>query len=99
MKAIDVIEAMCFDSDLAESSSIWVFYNGDSEEKWIRRIFGDFHLKEGDVIPGYYLTIWQFDAMDLPFFSHKAPDVTLVRDNPEEADNDDQEIYLWRVEE
>ncbi len=99
MKAIDIIDAMCFDPELAESSSIWKFGEDDTVTSWIKRIFGDYHIKEGVMLPGYYLTAWQFDALDLPFKAHNEPDVTFTRDNPDESDADDQEIYLWRVEE
>ena len=99
MKAIDIIDDMTFDPDLAESSSVWKFFVDDIADQWIRRIFGSFHLKEGDLLPGHYLAIWQCDADGLPFASNNSPDVTLERDFPEDGDDDDQKIYLWRIDE
>ena len=99
MKAIDIIDAMTFDPELAESSSLWKFYEDESVASWAKRIFGDYHIKEGVMLPGYYLAAWQCDVLDLPFKAHNKPDVTLTRDDPSESDEDDQEIYLWRIEE
>lgn len=99
MKAIDIIDAMCFDPELAESSSIWEFMEDDTVTSWVKRIFGDFRIKDGVMLPGFYLTAWQCDALDLPFKVRNKPDVTFTRDDPDEAGDDDQEIYLWRIEE
>ena len=99
MKAINIIDAMTYDSGLAESSTVWKFSVDDEVAPWIRRLFGSFHLKEGSIDPGYYyLTIWQGDAEGLIFTASNPPDVTLTRDDPSESDEDDQEIYLWRIE-
>lgn len=100
MKAIDIIDAMTLDSEVAESSFLWRFYEEDSVKEWSNRIFGRYHhVKDGELKPGTYLAIFQFDGIGLPFVSNNTPDVTLVRDDPDEADADDQEIYLWRIEE
>lgn len=99
MKAIDIIDAMTRDSDVAESSCLWPFYEDDSVKEWANRIFGRYHVKDGELKPGTYLAIFQFDGVGLTFVSNNTPDVTLVRDDPDEGEEDDQEIYLWRVEE
>ena len=99
MKAIDIIDAMTFDADLAESSSLWKFFVDDVVDQWVRRLFGSFHLKSGTILPGYYLTMWQCDSYGLQFVSSNQPDAILARDFPEDGDPDDQEVYLWRVDE
>ena len=101
MKAIDIIDAMTRDSEVAESSLLWPFDEDDSVKEWANRIFGRYHVKDGELKPGTYLAIFQFDGIGLHAqewdIARRA--VTLVRDDPDEGEEDDQEIYLWRVEE
>lgn len=39
------------------------------------------------------------DLLSVATYGNYWPDVTLTRDDPSESDEDDQEIYLWRIEE
>lgn len=100
MKAIEIIEAMTYDSSLAECTDV-LTYDSDHEtvKDWIARLFGSFHLEDGELYDGVYLVAWQVDANRFyPFDANYPPEVVLERDNPEDGAEDDQEVWLWRIE-
>lgn len=102
MKAIEIIGAMVYDSCLAEFSDLWEYEEHDTVEEWIKRIFGDFIVKSGEIKEGSYLAVWSYHEDNLPFLWHKdehQPDAVLERVNPEDYPEYDRGIYLWRIEE
>lgn len=100
MKAIDIIKAMTDDSALAECGDVHTYY-GDryaTVEDWIATIFGDFHVISGEIEPEDYLAVWSCNSNRIyPFDIENEPDVVLERNNPEEYDEDDLQIYLWTI--
>ena len=102
MKAIEIIEAMCYDSALAEKAQV-VKYDGLlSVSQWTADYFGakivtsDYGdaIKDGDK----FLCVYDVDMEDVFPFSKNAPDFILERYNPQDYPEDDSKINLWRIE-
>ena len=91
MEKMTLIKAILYDSEIAEYGGL---FNGNS----IRLTFGDVHWAAGDkVIAGTYFYLYACDCQEY-FKNTYAPDVTLERDHPEDYDEEDRLIYLWRIE-
>ncbi len=100
MKAIDLIRAMVADASIAEHGQVhgWPGVDYMSVELWVSNCFGDFRVKSGEVEEGDYLVLWQCDSNYFyPFNANYAPDVVLERVNTDEADADDQEVWLYKI--
>lgn len=99
MKAIEIIQAMCYDSALAEHSQVVTFHGNATEEDWMAMMFGNFRIKEGFLEPSDYLVTWQCDNDCIyPFSVENCPDCVLERINPENYQDDDREVYLYSIE-
>lgn len=99
MKAIEIIQAMVYDSALAEHSQVVTYHGNATTEDWIAMMFGSFRIKEGELEVSDYLATWQVDANFIyPFNADNAPDVVLERVDPENYDEDDREVYLYEIE-
>lgn len=84
MKAIDLIKAMVYDSDLAENGGI-VEWRRDVS---LRDYFGAVsHRGEMEVATYFYVYDEQYDFQSLP-----EPDVVVTTDCA-------GDVYLWKVEE
>jgi len=98
MEAIEIIKAMAYDSALAENSNVWYFDSSDAQKR-VSYVFGDFEITDGQFDSGYYLAVWSVDADSIcPFQEDNKPDVTLTRVHKEDYDEDDNQIYLWRID-
>lgn len=99
MKTIEIIQAMCYDSALAEYSQVVTFHGNANEKYWIAMTFGDFRIKEGFLEPSDYLVTWQCDNdLIYPFSATNCPDCVLERINPEDYPEDDSDVYLYSIE-
>lgn len=99
MKAIELIRAMIYDSELAEHSQVVTYHGNATTEDWIAMMFGNFRIKEGELEVSDYLATWQVDANFIyPFNVENAPDVVLERVDPLNYDEDDREVYLYTIE-
>ena len=101
MKALKIIEEMVFDSAFAEVAAT-LQYNTEAygEEEFVNSWFGC-TIKEGKIENMQnYLYMYQVDSNKCVRAVVKMgkPDVILERLNPEEADSDDQEVWLWKIE-
>ena len=99
MKAKEIITAMQYDSALAERSNTWTYDEGRTETEWIDSTFGNFVVVNGALTPGDYMAVWSVDGNEIyPFQNNNVPDVTLRRVRAWDYDEDDREVWLWRVE-
>lgn len=99
MKALEIIEAMCYDSTLAEKAQV-VKYDGQfSVCQWFDAHFGakivtSDMIKDGD----QFLCVYDCDMEDVFPFSKNVPDFILERYNPQDYPENDRRINLWRIE-
>lgn len=99
MKATDIIDAMCYDSALAEYGNVWNFFTYSDTHKLIEDYFGDFELAMGELTPGKYFLVWEANGNDVyPFQVEHPAEVILQRNNPQDYDEFDRQIWLWKIE-
>ena len=101
MKAIEIIKAMVYDSALAECAQVHNYPGPDyaTADDWMSVMFGDFRIKEGELEEGDYLALWSVDSNRFyPFGVEEAPDVVLVRNSAEQYDEDDREVWLYKID-
>lgn len=102
MKADKIIEAMCYDSTLAEKSMVVEYntWNGThSVRAWCKEQFGAEPVSAGRMKEGKYLVVYKVDGNDIyPFQNNNAPEITLKRIDAEQYPEDDRFIWLWRIE-
>lgn len=99
MKAIEIIRAMVYDSALAECADLATYSGFNAPKVWVESYFVDFRLKRGDITEGIYLVLWQCDANRFyPFDAENPCDVVLVRNNAEQYEEDDREVWLYKID-
>lgn len=96
MKAIDLIQAMVSDSDIAAHGGTMYFdYEDGGPVKWAKNKFGAKIVWDNGVYCGFhhfYLYGVDIDQSDLQGFLEKhQPDAKF-------KDFNEQDIYLWRIE-
>lgn len=101
MKAIEIIQAMVYDSALAECAQVHTYHGPDyaTVNDWLSAVFGDFRIKEGELEMSDYLVLWSVDSNRFyPFGVDETPDVVLVRNNAEQYEEDDREVWLYKID-
>lgn len=101
MKAFEFLKAMVYDSALAECAQIHTYHGPEwaTAEDWIAAQFGDFRIKEGELEVSDYLVLWQVDSNRFyPFGVEETPDVVLVRNDAEQYEEDDREVWLFKID-
>lgn len=94
MEKMTLIKAILYDSEIAEYGGLFDAVYG----KALRQVFGDVHWAAGkEVTIGTYFYLYACDCQEY-FRNTYAPDVILERDHPEDYDEEDRFIYLWRIE-
>lgn len=96
MKAIDIIDAMIYDSNLAALSGTMYFdYEDGGPVRWAKEKFGARIVKDNGLYCGFkHLYLYEVDVHQsgLQWFLDKyEPDARLW-------DFNEQEIYLWRID-
>jgi len=101
MKAVKIIEELVFDPGLAEVAGTLQYNTEAYGQEEMAKSWFSCSIKEG-----------RFENMQMYLYVYKVhsekyahafdalgkPDVVLTRLDPEEADEDDQEVWLWRIE-
>ena len=93
MEAFYIIDAMVYDSRLAEKAMIVRYFEDvQTVKEFVQMQFGDYQVGEGEVTDGAFLAVYADDGNDIyPFQVEHEPEIVLT-------DIVDNKIWLWKIE-